>query len=63
MYKLTVKNAGQYSGIELGFSYVSDAARFIADFSANFGEYGEGSIEDAKLEFHIERFEAEGEDQ
>lgn len=63
MYKLTIKNAGQYSGVELGFSYVAEAANFIRNLAEDFDERGEGGIEDAKLEFHIEPFKAEGADQ
>ena len=55
MYKLTIKNAGQYTGFELQYRELIEAANFVADITSLLPG-------NAELEFHIEPVK-EGADQ
>lgn len=55
MYKVTIKNPDQYSGFELRFRELYEAANFVTNVTNILPD-------NAKLEFHIEPVQ-EGEDQ
>ena len=56
MYKLTIKNAGQYSGFELHFRELYEAANFVTNVTNILPD-------NAAIEYHIEPVKAEGAEQ
>lgn len=56
MYKLTIKNAGQYTGFEVKFRELVEAADFVRHVTDNLPG-------NAEIECHIEPVKAEGAEQ
>ena len=56
MYKLTIKNGGEYYGLELPFDTVTEAALVVEEISAH-------CKPGTPLEYHIVPVKREGEDQ